>query len=225
MKIWEQAREFAIRAHGDQKYSGSEPYVAHLDEVAEVLREFHQSNELTLTLAYLHDVVEDTSVTLEDLADIFNQQVSFGVAFLTDEPGLNRKERKANTHALRRQQIQNPVNLAVLKMFITVKLADRIANLRRSAGTPLMKMYLKERDAFRQAYYHPEVDPLMWVEYDRLTSPFPIKMTVETSEGTKVSLSGERLERYLEDIRKAIVFAQANGPQTDPWGFDKWDVE
>jgi (p)ppGpp synthase/HD superfamily hydrolase len=52
------ARDFAIRAHGDQKY-GSEPYVAHLDAVVAVLNEFGYSGDEYVCSGYLHDKQEN----------------------------------------------------------------------------------------------------------------------------------------------------------------------
>jgi (p)ppGpp synthase/HD superfamily hydrolase len=56
------AREFAIKAHGEQKY-GEFPYSVHLDEVATIAKPYGESAEI---VAYLHDVIEDTSVTKKE---------------------------------------------------------------------------------------------------------------------------------------------------------------
>ena len=56
------AREFAIKAHGDQMY-GDEPYIVHLDEVAGILHEFGIMETIftnAYIVAYLHDTIEDT---------------------------------------------------------------------------------------------------------------------------------------------------------------------
>jgi (p)ppGpp synthase/HD superfamily hydrolase len=55
------AKEFAIIAHGDQKY-GEHPYSVHVDEVAHIASEY---GELDEAVAFLHDVVEDTETTEE----------------------------------------------------------------------------------------------------------------------------------------------------------------
>jgi len=62
------ARDFAIQAHGDQKY-GTKPYVYHLDQVAAICCtiKFHYDSETLRTAAFLHDVLEDTKVTHAEL--------------------------------------------------------------------------------------------------------------------------------------------------------------
>ena len=59
------AREFACKYHGEKRY-GEHPYVVHLDAVAEIVQQY---GEPAVVIAYLHDVVEDTEVTIDDLAD------------------------------------------------------------------------------------------------------------------------------------------------------------
>lgn len=153
------AREFAIQAHGDQMY-GDKPYVSHLDDVVAVLdTHFKRAIPELLAVGYLHDVLEDTSVTAGTLFEQFGPNVALAVQFCTDEPGPNRKTRKAATYARCRAQIvandtliktQNgylwPTDLvSALDMLApleqphcplataygtVVKVADRIANLR-----------------------------------------------------------------------------------------------
>src|SRR5262249_47188021 len=89
------ARAFAVAAHGDQKY-GDLSYSVHLDAVAELLASF---GELAQVVGYLHDVVEDTSVPLEVVRREFGDRVAAYVALVTDEPGVNRRERKTKTNA------------------------------------------------------------------------------------------------------------------------------
>ena len=233
MERYLRAREFAIKAHGDQKYGEGEPYVAHLDDVANVLRGFGYDSDLYLTLAYLHDVLEDTEVTAVDIKAVFNDpSIIAGTLFLTDVPGPNRKIRKQQTYARCRKTIlkylgdtSTPYRFGVFAA-VQVKLADRIANLRRSVGTPLMKMYQKEREAFRSAYYCAKPGDDMWAEYDRLVgTPVPVKMTVELSDGSRRFLSGENLTQWLSDSGAAIVFAQEHGCVTKPWTIQDWETE
>ena len=67
----EEARKFAINAHGDQKY-GELPYHVHLDAVAEIASEYGETVQI---IAYLHDVAEDTSVQLQDIEREFGKFV------------------------------------------------------------------------------------------------------------------------------------------------------
>lgn len=80
------AREFAIQAHGDQRY-GRMPYSYHLDQVASKLRELEDYGwnvpEEAYVVAYLHDVLEDTEVTYEELYQKFGVNVAVPVALLS----------------------------------------------------------------------------------------------------------------------------------------------
>ena len=121
------ARAFAIDAHGGQRY-GEHPYVVHLDEVVAILHAFvvAPGPEL-LVIGYLHDVVEDTPVTLTQVGQRFGEGVARCVDLLTDAPGRNRKERKAATYArLAEVPPDAPEGRALV-----VKAADRLANARR----------------------------------------------------------------------------------------------
>lgn len=153
----ETARDFALQAHGDQKY-GDFPYSYHLDAVAALVPEEYK------TLAYLHDVLEDTSVTEDEILKHFGPDTLRGVRALTDPKGPNRKERKRLLHE--RLAGLGPEDCGVL----IVKTADRLANLRESKrnNPTLLAMYRKEHLAFAQAVRRPGVTPEMWAEIDSL---------------------------------------------------------
>ena len=119
------------------------------------------------TVAWLHDVVEDTKVTETQLADTFGWTVSQAVSVLSDPPGKNRKERKERLHKrLRTLDGHNPVRRAVL----LVKTADRLANMRAASekNPKLLKMYRKEHAAFRAAVWRPGLCDLLWEQIEAL---------------------------------------------------------
>ena len=96
------ARAFAIEAHKSQMY-GDKAYVHHLDDVFSVLELFYKksimygegdSGDLFVS-AYLHDVVEDTHVTLDEISNKFGDKVAALVWAVSDGEGKNRAERKA----------------------------------------------------------------------------------------------------------------------------------
>jgi len=121
-ELVQRALAFATLAHHDQKrkYTGL-PYVVHPIEVAEIVRTVAHDNEM-LAAALLHDVVEDTDVTIEDIRADFGDDIAGLVDDLTDvsvpEDG-NRKFRKTMDRehsALASARAQ------------TIKLADLISN-------------------------------------------------------------------------------------------------
>lgn len=89
------AREFAAHKHRKQvrKYSG-EPYVVHLDSVADILRSYDIEAPEVLAAAYLHDTVEDTDATMPEIFETFGEEVAELVYWLTDAEQGKRKMRK-----------------------------------------------------------------------------------------------------------------------------------
>ncbi|MCI5125110.1 MAG: HD domain-containing protein [Candidatus Electrothrix sp. AR5] len=151
------ALEFARKHHGEQKY-GEHPYIVHLDAVAELVQQYGES---AVVIAYLHDVVEDTSVTLPDIEKEFGRLIADCVAVLTDEPGEDRKERKAKTYA-KMARVCGETEIALL-----VKAADRLANMRACVADKkerLLKVYKAEYPIFKEAVYRPGMCEEIWVE-------------------------------------------------------------
>lgn len=175
------ARHFAEWAHGDQKY-GDQPYVAHLDDVVGILREYGRTDDDFVVAGYLHDVLEDSKIARYDDLGAFSETVRQAMLFCTDAEGKNRKERKAATYARCHHQIMlwlehdmNPKDfpdpMAWIPLAVTVKVADRLANIRNCIATGnhgLLDMYRKERQTFLNAMFVRGVCDKMWVEYDRL---------------------------------------------------------
>jgi len=122
------ALRFAAIAHEGQQVPGSTlPYLLHLSQVmtevsAALQQEPARDGELSILCAVLHDCVEDTEVTLEQVAAEFGDAVAAGVSALTKNPSLPKADQMADS--LCRIQDQP---MAVWK----VKLADRITNLQR----------------------------------------------------------------------------------------------
>ena len=80
----DKAKNFAIKATGVQvrKYTGL-PYVSHTEEVADIVRSHNGSTEM-IVAALLHDTVEDTSVTDNDIREAFGEPIADMVWWLTD---------------------------------------------------------------------------------------------------------------------------------------------
>lgn len=136
----QEARQVAIKAHGSQVYDGIFPYEKHLDDVVEVLKRFSIVHPKYLCAAYLHDVIEDGSLSYNDIKRYFGEEVAEIVYCVTDEIGRNRKEKKAKTLP---KTAQN-------QDAIIIKLADRIANIEHGGK---IDMYAKEYDEFHSHLY------------------------------------------------------------------------
>jgi (p)ppGpp synthase/HD superfamily hydrolase len=151
------AREFAIGAHKNQRY-GAHPYVAHLDAVAALVARYGDEAQI---VAYLHDIVEDSHVTLAMVIQEFGDRIAELVALVSDEPGSNRKSRKTFTNLKLAAVSQSNDNALI------VKAADRLANVRISVSegnSSKLAMYRDEHPEFRAAVYRPELCDDLWQE-------------------------------------------------------------
>ncbi len=113
---------FAREAHKAQrrKYTNN-PYTDHLAEVAGIVASVAppEQADLMVSVAWLHDCIEDQGITLESLRDEFGEWVASGVWFLSDTEKGNRAERKALSRA----------RLGAAPYWVqTIKCADLISN-------------------------------------------------------------------------------------------------
>ncbi|MBC7232816.1 MAG: bifunctional (p)ppGpp synthetase/guanosine-3',5'-bis(diphosphate) 3'-pyrophosphohydrolase [Chloroflexi bacterium] len=138
MKLLRRAYQVAARAHEGQTRLSGEPYVYHTLAVAEILADLHM-DAATLAAALLHDVPEDTSVTLEDLRAQFGDEV----AKLVD--GVTKLERIRELSRSRHGTLAEAQAENVRKIFlamvddirvIMIKLADRLHNMRTLNALP-----------------------------------------------------------------------------------------
>lgn len=153
------ARTFAVKAHGGQLY-GDQPYVVHLDAVADLLAPYGEEAQI---IGYLHDVAEDTDVTLGQVEAKFGKFVADAVGILTDEEGDSRALRKIKTYQ-KMAQVRGQLSLALV-----VKTADRLANVKACHGNgrlDKLAMYQKEYMAFREAVYRPGLCEPLWKALD-----------------------------------------------------------
>ncbi len=141
------AYQIAEEAHGDQKLPNGLPYVSHCVAVAAILTELSVPPEM-VTAALLHDTVEDTPLTLDDIQKEFNSEIALlvdGVTKLTHLPYLLRGDQITSAETgvkgsfshrkLREDELAETLRKTFLAMsddirVVVIKLADRLHSMR-----------------------------------------------------------------------------------------------
>jgi (p)ppGpp synthase/HD superfamily hydrolase len=124
------AADFAARRHLNHRRKGAvgEPYLNHLIEVGHVLAEATEGRDAALVAAgLLHDTLEDTPTTFEELETQFGHDIAGLVAEVTDDKRLPKAERK------RLQVVTAPTKSERARL---IKIADKISNVRALAHSP-----------------------------------------------------------------------------------------
>ncbi len=126
MTLEERARVFATAAHSAvaqlRKYT-NEPYIVHPTEVVEILKTVDPTPEM-VAAAWLHDVVEDTGVTIETIRAEFGSEVSDLVGWLTDVSRPDHGNRAARKAVDRAHTVAAPAEAQ------TIECCDLISNTR-----------------------------------------------------------------------------------------------
>ncbi len=141
---YQKAISFAAQKHAGQTITGTDtPYLVHVCNVAmEILIAGQHSRDFNVTnavqVALLHDTIEDTNTSYEEISEVFGEDIATGVLALTKNENLQKPEQMPDS--LRRIK-------ALPKEIWAVKLADRITNLQKPPelwNTSKKSLYLDE---------------------------------------------------------------------------------
>ncbi|HMJ33730.1 MAG TPA: RelA/SpoT family protein, partial [Baekduia sp.] len=138
----EDAFVFACEHHADQRRKSGEDFIVHPVSVAKICAGMRLDTE-TLVAALLHDTVEDTSASLEEVKELFGEEVSTlvdGVTKLTGITFTSRDEAQAENY--RKMMVAMASDIRV----ILIKLADRLHNMRTIDAMPKQKQIEKAKE-------------------------------------------------------------------------------
>ena len=172
-----QAQMYASAAHAaigqKRKYSG-EPYINHPGRVVGILRACQYFDINMLSAAWMHDVVEDTNVTLDDIRLFFNDEITNLVSELTNTSKLSEGNR-AKRKEMDKQRISSCSYIAK-----TIKLADIYDNCRSFINDSII--YPEAKD-FGKIWVKEKID-LMTVLTDSDEKLYNETMRLLTNNGT-----------------------------------------
>lgn len=126
IELIEKAAKFSERAHRDQRRKSGEPYFTHPTQVAAILAELKMDPD-TVATGFLHDVVEDTGISLDDIEYFFSKTIATlvdGVTKLGKVKYRSQEQQQAENHQKMLLAMANDLRV------IMVKLADRLHNMR-----------------------------------------------------------------------------------------------
>ena len=163
------ATAFAADKHRSQRRKDAEasPYINHPVALAHLLAQAGICDTTVLAAALLHDTIEDTDATAEELTDTFGGEIAAVVLEVTDDKSLPKSARK-------RLQIEHAAHLSTPAKL--VKLADKICNLRDVSQSPPQDWSIERKreyfDWTRQVVgglrgTHPRLEELFDIEYSK----------------------------------------------------------
>ncbi|HZP66366.1 MAG TPA: bifunctional (p)ppGpp synthetase/guanosine-3',5'-bis(diphosphate) 3'-pyrophosphohydrolase [Rudaea sp.] len=208
--------EVADAAHEGQRRASGESYIEHPLAVAAVLAELEMDRE-TIAAALLHDVVEDTSVTSEQVAAEFGDEIAQlveGVTKLTRIPYQSKED--AQVENLRKMFMAMAKDIRV----IIIKLADRLHNMRTLSSLPPAKQQAIARetlDIYAPIAHRLGIWKIKWeIEDDclRYLDPEPYREIVERVAKTRREREAdvqEAIARLRDDFKAMNIQAEIHG--------------
>lgn len=137
LNLVKKAYDYAFKVHEKQKRLSGEPYIVHPLEVAIIIANL-KLDSASITAALLHDVVEDTSTTIEFISKEFGEDVALLVDGVTKISYIkNRSKSSAQAETLRKMLMATINDVRV----IVIKLADKLHNMRTIIFQPVHKQY------------------------------------------------------------------------------------
>ena len=198
--IWE-AFKFSNNAHEGQKRRSGEPYFTHCASVGIILSEWKMDTR-TIAAGLMHDVIEDTDVSRNDMVDKFGEEIAElvdGVSKLSGIKFSSRREKQAENF------MKMFLSVAKDLRVIIIKFADRLHNMSTIKHLPLIKqrrIAIETRDVYAPLAHRLGMNKLK-IELEDL-----ILKTLEPEEykllQKKTKASRKQREKYIEEFTKPI---------------------
>jgi GTP pyrophosphokinase len=214
-ELIERAFEVAREAHVDQVRRSGEPYIAHPLGVAMILAGLGL-DDVTLAAALLHDAVEDTAVTREDIESGFGADVAAIVDGVTklDRLQFDSKEEQQSA-TLRKMLVAMAKDIRVL----LIKLADRLHNMRTIASLPeakQLRIAQETLDIYAPLAHRLGIADVKWQLEDLAFAVLYPKRYAEIEQmvATRSPEREEHLERVLDALRARLAELHINAEVT-----------
>lgn len=214
--LLERAFVFACEHHGDQRRRSGEEYITHPAAVAKICAGM-RLDTATLCAALLHDTVEDTSASLEEVREAFGDEIATlvdGVTKLTGITFQSRDDRQAENY--RKMMVAMASDIRV----ILIKLADRLHNMRTIDALPKQKQVEKAKETleiFAPLAHRLGIHAIKWELEDLAFATLhprkynEIKHLVNQQRGEREAYVA-RAGRYLAEELKAVgINAEISG--------------
>lgn len=226
-KLIERAYDFGERAHGGQKRLSGDPFISHSAEIACILIDLNLVDSPTIAAALLHDVVEDTDKTIEEIQAEFGADVAQLVDGVTKIGHLKFRSREE-------RQVENyrKLLLSMARDFriIMIKLADRLHNMRTLEFLPeekRLRIAGETRDIYAPLAHRFGMAKIRWELEDlsfKFLEPDAYRSLVKQVKAKRkerermIAAIAKPLERELE---KAGIEAEMTGRPKHLWSIQK----
>jgi guanosine-3',5'-bis(diphosphate) 3'-pyrophosphohydrolase len=214
IRLIERAYEVAARLHAGQSRRSGDPYITHPLAVATILAELGMPHD-TICAALLHDTVEDTQYTIDQLRDEFGDHIAALVDGVTKLDKVKYGE-AAQAETVRKMIVAMSHDIRVL----VIKLADRLHNMRTLRYIPRAKQEQKSRETleiFAPLAHRLGMNTLKWELEDlAFATLFPkrydeIARLVSERAPRREMFLQEVIEDVHEDLKEAKIKAQVTG--------------
>ena len=200
-KVIRKAFDIALDAHKDQRRKTGEPYIYHPIEVAKIVANEIGLGTTSIACALLHDVIEDSDYTYEDLKKIFGQKIADIVKGLTKISVMNHQNISVQSENYRKLLLTLSEDFRV----ILIKIADRLHNMRTLES---MRDDKQKKIASETSYiYAPLAHRLGLYNIKSELEDLSLKYNnpdVYYDIANKLELAKDNREKYVEEFKKEV---------------------